>query len=1335
MEPVVGELLGGLAVNIVVGAASEVWRRTLGKSEKKALGDLVRTALIQAVDHAKWPDVPADPEWGQVVATELSDVFDGDVSYALLASLNAPDDDIDSHQAFTAKAWNALERKRDLESLGKALDIEEFLWRLPRCLLEELGGRAYADKALGSLLHTHVLNRDLRRGRPAELSPRELREEVMELLRQIEHHAHREGLPRYLPPDCDITRMQRTVRIRRDLHRRRDTSEETDERTVDRTTRAYGPKHERDQSTSPPLPWLEFVRTSPRIVVLADPGLGKSWLVRTETLRLARVALEALDAGARLDQIVVPVSARCDELLRGHDRSEQQSLAELLGHAVGRRLQLSPRVREWLVERIEAGTSAILLDALDEVPSDLLPRLKPLLRALPDTAEDRLAGAAPRCVITTRIAGYVGPPMPSADEVELLPFEPADVEALVATWELPGDQEQQTRARRQLREKLREPAVAQMARIPLLLALLCWIAGDKGPLPSLRWELYDQVVNKFLAIDRATPDTGGRPTTRIQQFLRVLRPTAMHFADQDGGWVDLMDPDELATALEAADGTKSLGRDGLTIVNVLAVDAGLLVPDGSQVDGQNPPYRFVHRTVAEFLVSRHLVGMPEHEWLAVVDKHLWFDADWAEVIPMLGSQLADPGPLVDHLLDLPDDPFHIGLRTAARVLAELPEASMRKLPDHVERVVERLLALTRPWNGPAEKATTTALAALTPRVPTPLLTYLVDQLRRADGLRALSLGRVLTARDFGPSDHDEQRHELLGLLTNDSIRHRQAAVLALAGTADHPEVRAAFLHLLPYDDSEVRAEAVRALGAEIGDRKIRDVLLDRLREDRVAEVRDAAAGALLGALDHDEVKAAAVQLVRSDDHEVREAALQAVAAYTDDRRVRSALWDRVLDDRFPRTPADVLASRLDSDPARKAFVELFSSRSERQRRTARTTVEELSRQDEQFLQGLLDLLRDHPAARVRRSVELASADGTAPGDARRTLRDLLTDDFDLNRHYAAPGELTGPAHRSPPHAALLELLRTSREPRRRVAAVEALTDSAGHPDVWGTLLERLGDDDIGSAVKSALGEVVDQPEVRDALLDRLGDADDDVRAAAVSVLGRIADQPDVWTALLGRLADHRVQFVIPWALRKAVDQPRLRRALLGRLDDPDGRARGAAVHALHGAADDPDVRAALIGRLADTADDVRRAAASALDDVIDQPEVRGELLRRLDDPDEGVRAAAALALLPAFDEPGVCDALLRTLAHPDVDRYPYHLAQRLHSKYEAVSVLAERLRAVCQGFRDYGPLQEDSLYEPLEKLAVDAYLELPPAERDAVREALATFTRAVTGASGFGPRA
>ena len=59
----------------------------------------------------------------------------------------------------------------------------------------------------------------------------------------------------------------------------------------------------------------EIAATKRLLVVLGDPGLGKSWLIRTETHRLCQQALAAVERGDDIGGLADPLPVRCDQLV------------------------------------------------------------------------------------------------------------------------------------------------------------------------------------------------------------------------------------------------------------------------------------------------------------------------------------------------------------------------------------------------------------------------------------------------------------------------------------------------------------------------------------------------------------------------------------------------------------------------------------------------------------------------------------------------------------------------------------------------------------------------------------------------------------------------------------------------------------------------------------------------------------------------------------------------------------------------------------------------------------------------------------------------------------
>jgi hypothetical protein len=123
---------------------------------------------------------------------------------------------------------------------------------------------------------------------------------------------------------------------------------------------------------------------------------------------------------------------------------------------------LPGRSRERLASKIRCGEALLLLDALDEVTPARDGTLRALLRGWADQADEQA-----RCVITSRIGGYTGSPVPSSHEVELQVFTADNVAAVISAWNLPMP----TATR--LRSRTEDLATGAMARIPLMLAWMC----------------------------------------------------------------------------------------------------------------------------------------------------------------------------------------------------------------------------------------------------------------------------------------------------------------------------------------------------------------------------------------------------------------------------------------------------------------------------------------------------------------------------------------------------------------------------------------------------------------------------------------------------------------------------------------------------------------------------------------------------------------------------------------------------------------------------------------------------------------------------------------------
>ncbi|MFB7256867.1 NACHT domain-containing protein [Streptomyces nojiriensis] len=453
------------------------------------------------------------------------------------------------------------------------------------------------------------------------------------------HHAglvERAGLPHYIPAGLTPAALDQPRQVR------------------------HAPRHGAPTRVTG---WESAATTTPRIVLLADAGYGKSWLLRMYARHLGRGILERPGE----DAIPAPVLLRCGELAA---RPEATLGAAVAAHLTGQGL-LPEESRSHVVRLLGAGRLHLLLDAYDELPDTAA---RSALHALFVTAPAGL-----RCVVSGRQAGYPGPPPdgvgPAWEEHHLEPFAEPQTRAVIDVWPLTSA------ARASLTERLATPGLTGLAQVPLLLALLCALAEEVPPgggapdLPASKGELYERMLRRFLVHEHRPP---AADDTDADRLLGVLAPVAHHFATQPDGWADVMPREAVLRAIRAAgEPFAELGRDAASVLRTLSVEAGIFQPLGDPSAGRVQPYLFAHRSFAEYLTSRHLAALPEAQTLAAVDAYAAAGERWDDTLAMLG-RLTRTGEgrarferLLRHLLEPEGQP----LRTAhaVRMLGDLGE--------------------------------------------------------------------------------------------------------------------------------------------------------------------------------------------------------------------------------------------------------------------------------------------------------------------------------------------------------------------------------------------------------------------------------------------------------------------------------------------------------------------------------------------------------------------------------------------------------------------------------------------------------------------------------------
>lgn len=424
-----------------------------------------------------------------------------------------------------------------------------------------------------------------------------------------------------------------------------------------------------------------------RVVVLGDPGSGKTTTLKHLVLRLAR------DVQAPLP-ILLPLNAYSRTLAKHGDINLQQYLADYyVGRAAGV-AGLEPLFKEALIH----GKAIILLDGLDEVQNN---RAEIVQRVETFAQEVVLQGN--RVLVTSRIVGYRDAPLPSKEwtHYTLLDFNPDSIKTFVRKWCISFEKGtlgntpealQSARAEEQsLLEAIKNnPGVERLASNPLLLTILALIKRQGVELPKNRIKLYDRYLETLIeAWNRASAldKTAGRESMDYETTLEILRPLALRIREENptAGLVSARELQNWLTELYSSDhwGLKPgpAREKACGFLDAIRHNSNLLVERG---EGQ---YGFIHLTFEEALAAYGLVAAGQinrQKSIDLIQKHLC-DPFWHEtillsvgVLGLVNRQPRAAGEMVRALLSMSIDEKHnsIAVLMAGACLEDLGENNL-----------------------------------------------------------------------------------------------------------------------------------------------------------------------------------------------------------------------------------------------------------------------------------------------------------------------------------------------------------------------------------------------------------------------------------------------------------------------------------------------------------------------------------------------------------------------------------------------------------------------------------------------------------------------------------
>ena len=393
----------------------------------------------------------------------------------------------------------------------------------------------------------------------------------------------------------------------------------------------------RQDDKKEPLPAFDAFLKTPKMVLLGDPGSGKSTFVRN----LLAMQAKAMRGGDAMDGIptdLLPVLVTLRDLIarlgdldctkESAERRDAQLVQVIEAQIVADLTQLyrTPEFEQGIRVALRDGRVLLAFDGLDEVPEHLREKVRLAVAAF------QKAYALPRVIVTSRIRSYLGSAVqPGFTAFTLAAFTQEQVGKFCQGWydtqvrlgkvdvEIANEQAQDL-ARAAWRDELQK-----LAENPMLLTTMAIIHQKETRLPDQRVKLYSEAVrvlierwqkHRFgdaLAVNEELANVL-KDERRVRKILERLAYEAHRIGKENGKKkeADLLRTEAIGILEQNAYlGEMELARQFLDYVDLRS---GLLVGRGGE-PGKPSTYSFAHRTFQEYLAGCYLVNHRDNDRL------------------------------------------------------------------------------------------------------------------------------------------------------------------------------------------------------------------------------------------------------------------------------------------------------------------------------------------------------------------------------------------------------------------------------------------------------------------------------------------------------------------------------------------------------------------------------------------------------------------------------------------------------------------------------------------------------------------------------------------------